>query len=75
MGKFEVIKGGKPPVKIFNGFRGLEKDKVIVATSNNEAYALLLDAEYGADPAALSVEATDNDRILRNYRKYPVGVY
>lgn len=75
MGKFEVIKGGTPPVKIFNGFRGLEREKVIVATSNNEAYALLLDAEYGSDPAALSVEAAEDGHVVHNYRKYPVGVY
>lgn len=75
MERFKIIPGGKPSRKIYKGLRGLDKEKNIVASSQNEAYALLLDHEYGKDPSSLSVTLENERLILKALRNQPSGIY
>lgn len=75
MERFKVIQGGKSSRKIYKALRGPDKERNIIATSANEAYALLLDHEYGKDPCGLSVVLENEKLVLKALRNQPTGIY
>lgn len=73
--EFSVIKGGRFGLKVYAGGTGQTLSSTIVAKSANEAYALLLDQQYGRDMAGAFAEPETDVSIIRRFRNRCVGVY
>lgn len=73
--RFSVIKGGRFGHKVYAGGIGQTLSSTIVAKSENEAYALLLDQQYGHDTAGLFAEPETDTGIIRQFRNQCIGVY
>lgn len=73
--KFSVIKGGRFDHKVYAGRIGQTLSSTIVAKSENEAYALLLDQQYGHDIAGVFAEPETDAGIIRQFRNQCTGVY
>lgn len=74
-GKFSVINGGRFGLKVYVGGIGQTPLNTIVAKSTNEAYALLLDHQYGCDPAGAFAEPEVDMNIIRRFKNRCMGVY
>lgn len=75
MGKrIHVLREEKPFHHVYRGC-GLNTSINIVATSKNEAYALLLDAGYGYDSAGIVLMQESCRKTIRQLRTCPAGIY
>ena len=72
-----VIRGGLYNTRIYRGHVSGARQRIIVARSENEAYALMLDSLAGVcyESNEVFTDPETDEYLLACYRHSPVGVY